>query len=575
MKPLIISILVFLSLRILAQQSFPLHQPYMGAKNTNTQEIETRSSEKDLKDISRIKYSKSGLSNGSYVIDSGYYQFSNYIYNIKGADIIELDSFLYLNGDYRDWYPSAPHPTNWKLYTMKLNKHGETIWTRTDSLGQRDNHRTYMRNIIRLADNNILTMGEYVDWDTTQPWLPEKTSLIKIDTAGNLIWSKLVGLPDSLGGFLWSVDIVAEPDSGFTTQAYTLSETRHWAYDSSQIEPDTVFISIVRFDKMGNIVKMNRFQVGTELIEVMASGIVKTPDGGYVLAGHNVFENDSNYSITYNRKSFLIGLDSLFQLHWIKIFDQSVLFSIFKTNISLADKEDGILFATTTANDSFPVYNGRIHFGKIDFEGNTIWEKWYYKVLESNYGPPGWYVVSGASMGIVEAKNGDIVIASQVSGYNGAHLYCTDSMGNEKWNRWVPYWGEFLYNLRNAEDNGFLLTGVSSGAWLVKTDSIGCVMPNCIDTMMHIGIEEFEIMQKQQLIVYPNPAQDQVQFAINIQGEKIEAFEIYDNSGRLIAQQKSDSYLVSFSVVDLPQGMYIVKIISNNQKQFVGKFVKE
>jgi len=240
-----------------------------------------------------------------------YYTVTDYDINVYGTDVLEIDSFIYLNGEYRDRPPGALNTSIWKPFTMKLNQQGEKIWVRTDSLGKFNQHRTYMGNIIQLADGNLLTMGEYVSFDSVQRFLDEKTYFIKLDTAGNLIWSKIVGLPDSLGGLLWSLDIVAEPDSGFTTQAYTVSESRFLANDSI-FYGDTTFITIVKFDKYGNIERMNRFFIGTQKVMVMGSGIIKTDDGGYLLAGHNEFKNDSTYHTFYNRKYFLIKVDSLF-----------------------------------------------------------------------------------------------------------------------------------------------------------------------------------------------------------------------------------------------------------------------
>jgi len=515
----------------------------------------------------------SGLSNGTFVLDTFYhYCVSPFVYNIAAEDIMALDSFIYLNGSYRDFYPGATKPTNWKPFTMKIGQKGNIIWVRTDSLGPRDHYRTYMHNLIQTADGNLLSMGEYYDTYTSYIW--EKSYFIKMDTSGNLLWSKIDSLPYDSGSYFWAVDIVAEPDTGFTVQAYTASKTRHFNYDSTQIINDTIFISIMRFDKDANLIKMSRFQVGTELLNVMCSGIIKTPDNGYLLSGHNEFANDSNFHNVYRRTGFIIKVDHNLNFEWMKKLDQSSMFMVHKLNISIADS-NSFLFATSIASDTFSDYNGRVHFGKMDYSGNIMWEKYYYKVLESNFAPPGWYVVSGAPMGIVQAKNGDIAITSQVSGYNGAHLYCTDSLGNEKWDRWIPYWGELIYGIQNSESDGYLLYGVSKGAWLVKTDSIGCVMPNCLDTMMHIGIEEFEKLKEQKLIIYPNPAIDRIQIAINQQGEKVEKVVIYDINGREILNKTFNEYLINIDVSNYNKGVYVVSVTGRNGAVFNKKFIKE
>ena len=512
----------------------------------------------------------SGLSNGTFVLDTFYhYSVSPYVYNITAKDVMALDSFIYLNGDYRDFYPNATKPTNWKPFTMKIGQKGNVIWVRTDSLGPRNHYRTYMHNFVQTADGNLLTMGEYYDTDTMYIW--EKTYFIKMDTSGNLLWSKIDSLPRDSGSTFWAVDIVAEPDTGFTVQAYTASKSRHYSYDSSQILNDTIFISIMRFDKHANLIKMNRFQVGTELIGVMCSGIIKTPDNGYIMGGFNTFKNDSTNPL-YDEKNYIIKLDSNLNHEYTKIFGYTYRSMVSKLNLYVAN-DGNILFSYPFYIDTSSV--GYIHYGKMDVSGNIIWEKYFRKVLESNFAPPGWYEVSGWPMGIVQARNGDITITAQLSGYNGAYLYCTDSVGNEKWGRWIPYWGELIYGIQNSEKEGYLLYGVSQGAWLVKTDSIGCVMPNCLDTMMHIGIEEFEKLKEQKLIIYPNPAIDRIQIAINQQGEKVEKVVIYDINGRERLNKTFNKYLVNIDVSNYSKGVYFVSVTGRNGAVFNKKFIKE
>ena len=489
-----------------------------------------------------------------------YYTISDLDVNVYGTDVLEIDSFIYLNGDYRHrWCESSPEISIWKPFTMKLNQQGEKIWVRTDSLGPHNQHRTYMGNIIQLADGNLLTMGQYESYDTVNFFWDEKTFFIKLDTSGNLIWSKIVGLPDSLGGLLWSLDIVAEPDNGFTTQAYTVSESRSQGWGTT-FWGDTTFVSIVKFDQYGNIERMNRFYIGTEKTSVRCSGIIKTDDGGYLLAGNTRFLNDSTYDPYYNRKSFILKVDSHFNLLWTKVFDQTKDFLINMTCINNS-ATGGYLFATTDFSDSYPIGKRYLHYGKIDNDGNMLWDHYYSKYLH----PQNWYAAFGAPMGIVDDTLGNIVIASQVSGYTGVHLLCSDSLGNERWDRWLPYWGEFLYNLRKGEHGGYLLTGIGLGAWLAKTDSIGCVMPGCMDTLMFIGMEEMQQLKKEELIVYPNPATSEVYFALNRDTEEIKLIELYDMQGRQVATLQPQNTLATLHIAHLPKGIYIARVSLGNR----------
>jgi hypothetical protein len=567
-KPLLL-IALMLGMVTLKSQIFvppPLIMPYRDA--------ETQGYQINLPEFRAPVNSKSLLQpdqtlQSSYVIHK-YYTLSNYDINVYGTDALEMDGYIYLNGDYRDMPPGALKPSIWKSFTMKLDQNGDKVWVRTDSLGVFDHNRTYMHNLIELSDGNLLSMGEYVSFDSVQRFINEKTFFIKLDTAGNLKWSRIVELPDSLGGLIWSLDVVAEPDGGFTTQAYTVSESRHLGWDSIYYG-DTTFVTVVKFDSVANIKKMNRFFVGTHKTMVMCSGILKTEDGGYLLAGHNEFKNDPNWSSHFNRKYYLLKLDSGLNLTWTKIFDKTLDFLVNKLCVNQS-KNGGFLFATTDGDSTYPVGWGYIHYGKMDIQGNIVWQAYHGKYLHPN----GLWLASASPMGIVEDEAGNIVVASQVNGHAGVYLFCSDTLGNEKWSRWVPYWGEFLYNMRKAESDGFLITGVGlGGAWLAKTDSIGCVMPGCIDTLMHIGMDEVNLLKGEALIVYPNPTNDILYLALNVPGDKIITAELYNLQGKLMSISEPENILVEIDVSSFATGIYVVKIITTSGNIITKKVVKK
>lgn len=67
--------------------------------------------------------------------------------------------------------------------------------------------------------------------------------------------------------------------------------------------------------------------------------------------------------------------------------------------------------------------------------------------------------------------------------------------------------------------------------------------------------------------VYPNPAISTISGSYFSQG----AYEIYSVTG---AKVKTGSYVNSIEINELPQGMYIVRVI-NNSKQYTAKFIKQ
>ena len=131
--------------------------------------------------------------------------------------------------------------------------------------------------------------------------------------------------------------------------------------------------------------------------------------------------------------------------------------------------------------------------------------------------------------------------------------------------------------MRKPIGEGALLVGHAGygKAQLIRTDSLGCTLPNCLDTNLHLGFKEFEEIQKQDLILYPNPAIDRIQIAINQQGEKVEKVVIYDINGREILNKSYNEYLVNIDVSNYNKGVYIVSVIGRNGAVFNKKFIKE
>jgi len=71
-------------------------------------------------------------------------------------------------------------------------------------------------------------------------------------------------------------------------------------------------------------------------------------------------------------------------------------------------------------------------------------------------------------------------------------------------------------------------------------------------------------------IVYPNPVNDA--FSISINTKKV---EIYNVTGQLVKTFTNKFSDESLSVSDLQKGVYLVKVIDNNNNQATKKFIKQ
>ena len=140
----------------------------------------------------------------------------------------------------------------------------------------------------------------------------------------------------------------------------------------------------------------------------------------------------------------------------------------------------------------------------------------------------------------------------------------------------------YIRNMRQAKDKGFVFVGsqheidsVGRSAMLIKTDSMGCLLPNCADTLIHLDIKDISKLKKHDIIIYPNPAQNQIQIAINQQGAMVKQIIVYNISGKEILRHTANNYLVNMDISSLAKGVYIVKVESSLGDIRNSKFIKQ
>ncbi|MEO8761187.1 MAG: T9SS type A sorting domain-containing protein, partial [Bacteroidia bacterium] len=73
--------------------------------------------------------------------------------------------------------------------------------------------------------------------------------------------------------------------------------------------------------------------------------------------------------------------------------------------------------------------------------------------------------------------------------------------------------------------------------------------------------------------VYPNPANDYIFIGVNIVPENA-TIEVYDMIGRKVSAEKMNDKLNRISLQNFTNGVYHVRIISNNTILFEQKIIK-
>ena len=325
---------------------------------------------------------------------------------------------------------------NADLWLIKIDSAGNMMWNRT--FGGTD---TDWGNCIQQTTDGgyILTgftksfgAGDYDVW------------LIKTNNTGNMMWNRTFG--GTAGDFGLCVQQTA--DNGYIITGYTYS-----------FGAGDVNVWLIKTDNTGNMIWNTTF-VGTQV-----SGgfyVQQTTDGGYIITGI------TDSSDPENGDFWLIKTDCNGNMEWNKIFGGS--------------NDDWGRCVQQTSDSGFIITGLTRSFGnggsdvwliKTDNAGNMMWNRTY---------------------GGIHADDGDCIRQTSEGGYiiTGGTSSCstgswdvwlikTDNAGNMMWNR---TFGGTDYDdsgcVQQTTDGGYIITGGtgSFGAgdydvWLIKTDEDG------------------------------------------------------------------------------------------------------
>jgi hypothetical protein len=145
-----------------------------------------------------------------------------------------------------------------------------------------------------------------------------------------------------------------------------------------------------------------------------------------------------------------------------------------------------------------------------------------------------------------------------------------------------PYWEKYLsrgndclnlWKVLATNDGGVLLAGTSYNdtvngpferdIYVIKLDSTGNFVT---------GVNE-PALQQHEVLVFPNPVQDNITIKVAIQFGEAE-FTMYDNSGREVLRKKFKRQ-ATVPVHQLSPGMYVYSVKGSSGKEERGKVVKQ
>jgi len=268
--------------------------------------------------------------------------------------------------------------------------------------------------------------------------------LVKLDSVGNMLWSKTYGGTGVDMGF----SVVQTSDGGYAIGGETNS------YGAGNYD-----VYLVKTNSNGNML-WNKTYGGTT-VDVGYS-LVQTRDGGYAVGGETSSFGAGGYDF------YLVKTDSSGNLQWSKTYGGTgtdIGYSLVQTN--------DVGYALTGETGSYGAGSYDVYLVKADSSGNTQWGV--------TYGGTG----TDIGFSVVPTSDGGYAIGGETNSYGAGnydvYLVKANSTGGTQWSKtYGGLYADVGYSVVQTREGGYALVGdtYSFGAgdsdfYLVKADSVG------------------------------------------------------------------------------------------------------
>lgn len=321
---------------------------------------------------------------------------------------------------------------------------------------------------------------------------------------------------------------------------------------------------IQKSDSMGMV--LWRATYGEQTTNELVVSVSLAPGGGYYLGGLRAYPNMID-------KPWVLRVDAQGELLWEHTYGDPLGDSPNAHIETLADSSCVFVSA-------FPQQAGQggiLCMVKIDADGNTVWSHVY-----------GEEAVNTTFFAVKEVEPfGDLITCGQSYQENGDRkgvLLRVNSNGDSLWMRHYFYADSLLddgegtlRDLLPTEDGGFIAVGAVNGSasgnnppqynqdiWVLKVDSLGCIIPGCDDFSTVITLQATNL--KEALVVYPNPAYGSTTVKVNLPAGSpfIEdlRLRLVSAQGQEVLVQKAVVGENNLSIVGEAAGLYYLHITS-------------
>ncbi len=396
-------------------------------------------------------------------------------------------------------YTEGFNSTDFNFYLVRTNSIGDTLWTRT--LSYPNGGQDYAYSCLQSSDGNFVAFGR-------QGVFNVDFYLSKWNTVGTLLWTKKYDLGSNHD---FGNSICKTSDGGFFMGGYT---------NANGATPEVL---VIKADSTGAIQWAKKF---VSAFDSECNSVIQTSDGGYIVAGttqYNIFvlKLNSNGDTTWTRNYGNTAVEYGMKIQEIPGNGYIITGSAYNSTISLV----------------------QMALIKIGTLGNIIWS--------NTYGP-----VTGVTEGIDVSHtfDGGFIASGHIDFMqDGAYIVKTDANGNSGCNQtpitlntaFAPFQViSVTPTVSSASQIGNPTSLVGSGA----SETLYCFTTG-------IGNENIESVD---FNIYPNPASDQI--TIDYVNNETGTLNLYSVYGDLVYQENIISGKTKINIHYLNPGLYIAEI---------------
>jgi hypothetical protein len=311
--------------------------------------------------------------------------------NTIGVSVQQTTDGGYVVGGGEYNYESCGSGSAQRAIVEKLDSKGNLTWSKTYPIGSNGDG---IAAIKQTADGGYVAAGGVAEVGPS----PGGGLVLKLDASGAVQWQRVIGPMGSTTAVLNAIQPTS--DGGYVA-------TGNYYTSTAQCEPFQCEGGVVvRLDASGSV-QWQQALTGAASGSLWTDSIVQASDGGYVAAGEWFGANQKG--------GLLVKLDSNGNILWQNAYSGGSYYGaeLGVGIYSVHQTSDGGYFLAGDGEDELQE-GGRLvpWLGKVDSNGNLIWERFYYQV----YAPTG-RALSEYFAGSDVAKDGGFVAAGWTEDY--------------------------------------------------------------------------------------------------------------------------------------------------------------